>query len=254
MSSGRYVPGPYGQVHLREAGEGPVVVLLHQVPRSADEFRDVLPLLAAAGRHALAVDLPGYGASAPGPDSVEAYADGVAPALPDGPLVLAGHHTGGVVAVELAARLGERVAGLVLSSTPYVDAEHRARPAHGVDDVTADDDGGHLTALWQGRQAFYPPGRGDLLERFVRDALTAGPERSHAGHAAVRAYRMEERLPHVVAPVVLVAALADPFAAPHLPRWRALLPRARVVEVPGGGVPLPDQLPDAFAAAVLQAA
>ena len=47
---------------LAEAGEGRPVVLLHQTPRSGDEFAEVLPIL---GRHrrALAIDLPGMGAS-----------------------------------------------------------------------------------------------------------------------------------------------------------------------------------------------
>lgn len=253
---GRYLDGPFGQVHVREAGHGPLVVLLHQVPRSTDEFRDVLPLLAARGLHALAIDLPGYGASAPAVvDSIEAYADAVQAALAqltDEPYALVGHHTGGVVAVEVAARAGEGVRALVLSSTPYVDAEHRGRPAHGVDSVTPDDDGSHLLALWRGRQGFYPACRRDLLERFVRDALGAGTARSAGGHAAVRAYRMEERLPLVRARTVLVAATADPYAAPHVPRLAAALPQAQLVSIEGGMVPLPDQLPEQFAAVVVE--
>ncbi|MFI0445548.1 hypothetical protein [Actinomadura sp. 6N118] len=34
----------------------------------------------------------------------------------------------------------------------------------------------HLTELWQRRQKHYPPGRPDLLSRFVRDALVLGDE------------------------------------------------------------------------------
>jgi len=255
-----YVEGPLGQAHLCIAGpaNGPVVLLLHQVPRSVDEFRDVVPLLAARGLRAVAVDLPGFGASAPArEDSIAAYADVVLSVVnlctaAGGRFALVGHHTGGVVAVEVAARVPERVAALVLSSTPLVDAEHRARPAHGVDDVTAAAGGEHLVALWQGRQRFYPPGRPDLLERFVRDALTAGLVRSHAGHAAVRAYRMEDRLPALLplrSRTLLLAALDDPFAAPHVPRLVAALGGVGVTELPGG-VPLPDQLPEEFARVV----
>jgi pimeloyl-ACP methyl ester carboxylesterase len=171
------------------------------------------------------------------------------------PAVVAGHHTGGVLAVELAATRPELVAGLVLSSTPLVDPAFRARPAHGVDDVEPDDDGGHLLALWQGRAPFYPPGRPDLLERFVRDALTAGLARSHAGHQLVRRYLMEQKLPALVAPVLLVAAPEDPFGFPGTARMaQALaatgLPPPEVVTIDGGTVPLPDQLPAEYAAAV----
>ena len=96
----RYVDVPYGQVHVAEAGDGPPVVLLHQTPRSWDEFAEVLPLLGARGRRAIAVDLPGMGASDPHPEgaTIEAYADGVIAAL-DGLDIttfdLVGHHTGG---------------------------------------------------------------------------------------------------------------------------------------------------------------
>ena len=49
-----------GRIHIASAGVGAPVLLLHQTPRSWDEFRDVLPLL---GRHyrAIAMDTVGYG-------------------------------------------------------------------------------------------------------------------------------------------------------------------------------------------------
>ncbi|MBS0318765.1 MAG: alpha/beta hydrolase, partial [Proteobacteria bacterium] len=43
----------------------------------------------------------------------------------------------------------------------------------------------------------------------------------------------------------------DPFAVRHATAWQAQLPSARVVDIPGGMVPLPDQMPQAFADAVL---
>lgn len=260
----RYAGPPGGQVHLAVAappagrpGE-PVadVVLLHQTPRSWDEYRDVLPLLAARGLRAAAVDTPGFGASDPPPQvSVAAWADGVEVALDalradagaGRPLVLVGHHTGGVVAVEVAARRGAAVSGLVLSSTPLTDAAFRSAPAHGVDDVEVDGSGAHLRALWDGRARFYPAGRPDLLERFVRDALTAGPALSSAGHRAVRGYVMEDRLPRVAARVLLVGAPDDPYGYPNLARMAAALPAAGVTRIPGGTVPLPDQLPREYA-------
>jgi len=71
-----------------------------------------------------------------------------------------------------------------------------------------------------------------------------------AGHRAVASYRMEERLAAVRAPVLLLHASDDPFAALHLDEWRRLLPAAAVTTL-AGGVPLPDQCPREFAAAVL---
>lgn len=42
----RYADTPLGQLHYAEAGEGEPIVLLHQTPRSLDEFAELQPLLA----------------------------------------------------------------------------------------------------------------------------------------------------------------------------------------------------------------
>ena len=248
---------PLGQLHYAEAGDpnDPVVLLLHQTPRSWDEYRDVLPLLGRRHR-AIAMDTIGFGDSAKDsrPGSIGRYAEGAVALLDTLGIARAavvGHHTGGVVAVELATAYPERVDRLVLSSTPYVDAalrrERAGRPP--VDAVEPCEDGSHLTRLWQARMAFYPRGRADLLARFVLDALKAGAAREE-GHLAVGTYEMERRIGRVAVPVLLIGATDDPFAYPHLRPLAEQLPGCRVVEL-AGGVPLPDQLPDAFARAVL---
>jgi pimeloyl-ACP methyl ester carboxylesterase len=243
---------PGGEIHYAEAGRGDPVLLLHQTPRSWAEFRDVLPLLGRE-RRAIAIDTLGFGdSSAPPEDTIEAYAAGAIgflDALGIERASVVGHHTGGAIAVEIAAARPERVDRLVLSCTPMVDAEGR-RHRHAVDDVPPRDDGSHLTELWRGRQAFYPAGRPDLLHAFVLDALKAGP-RAAAGHGAVRSYVMERRLPLIQAPTLLIGG-TDDLAYRDLPRLAAALPGSRVVEIEGGMVPLPDQLPERFAAAVLE--
>ena len=245
-----------GVVHYAEAGTGDAVLLLHQTPRSWDEYRDVLPILGRRVR-AIAMDTIGFGDSSPPPwpDSIEGYARVAAELLDVLGIERAsvvGHHTGGVIAIELAASHPERVERLVLSSTPFVDDEFRRERAEGprVDAVAASDDGTHLVELWRFRQAFYPPGRPDLLERFLIDALRAG-ERRERGHLAVHRYEMEATIDRVRAPALLIRATDDPFAVGHVPRLAERLPGATVVEIQGGMVPLPDQLPEQFAGAVL---
>ena len=49
----------------------------------------------------------------------------------------------------------------------------------------------------------------------------------------------------------LQTAPDDPFASPHTAEWQHLLPQAQLASVPGGMVPMPDQLPQAFAQVVL---
>lgn len=249
---------PHGCVHHAACGDSaaPAILLLHQTPRSWLEYRDVLPLLGQR-HHAIAMDTPGFGDSdpVPGEARIEAWA-GVAAQLLDALGVeqtfVVGHHTGGVIAVELAARLGSRVRALVLSSTPYTDAALREarRTQAPIDAVTPRADGQHLAELWQRRQRFYPAGRADLLHAFVLDAMKVRGD-LEGGHHAVASYRMEDRIGAIAQPTLLIRAGADPFAAPHAAHFLERLPQARVHDIPEGMVPLPDQLPQAFAAAVL---
>jgi pimeloyl-ACP methyl ester carboxylesterase len=247
-----------GQVHYATCGDADAsaVLLLHQSPRSWAEYRAVLPLIGARYR-TIAMDTAGFGDSADGgvPASIEQWARVACELL--GALGIAradvvGHHTGGVVAVELAAAFPDRVRGLVLSSTPYTDeAFRRARAQRPpIDEVAPSQDGSHLVALWQKRQGFYPPGRPDLLEAFVLDALKVGP-RVEEGHRAVASYRMEDRIRRVTQPALIVRATHDPFAGPHAAELLHHLPQAHLVDIEGGMVPLPDHMPEAFARTVL---
>ena len=238
-----FTPTRVGALHHVEAGSGGTpLLLLHSTPRSCDEYAELLPLL-APGRRVLAMDTLGFGASPPlAEHSIEAYAAGalaLLDALEIERVALLGHHTGGVVALELAACAPDRVERLVLSSTPWTDAAFRRRRAGHppIDLVEVAEDGSHLTELWQRRQGFYPPGRPDLLTRFVRDALVLGAD-VERGHRAVGAYRMEERVGLVRCPVVLLGASADPYAFPDLEPLAEALGRPDVVVIDGGMVPL----------------
>lgn len=246
-----------GQVHFATCGaaDAPPVLLLHQSPRSWAEYAAVLPLLGRRWR-AIAMDTAGFGDSyrPAGSASIERWAAVAAELLDVLGIARAhvvGHHTGGVIALELAAAHAERVGRLVLSSTPYVDAALRRERAQQppIDHVAPADDGSHLAALWRRRQAFYPPDRPDLLLAFVRDALRV-LDRVEEGHRAVASYAMEERIGRVRQPVLVIRAGADPFAAPHAARLLARLPQAKLVEIAHGMVPLPDQMPDEFARVV----
>jgi pimeloyl-ACP methyl ester carboxylesterase len=245
----------HGQVHFVEHGSGEPVLLLHQTPRSWDEYRDVLPLLGADFR-AIAMDTLGFGASArpAEPWTVELFATGVldlCDALGLDGVALVGHHTGAVIAVEVAAEAPERVRGLVVSGMPFVDADRRhqvaSRPP--IDHVVPAADGSHLTRLWANRAAYYPSDRPDLLERLVRDAL-AVLDRVEEGHLAVNRYRMEERIGLVKAPTLALCGELDTFSLPDLPAIVAAVPDACSAVLPGTGVPAVDHRPEQFAAAV----
>jgi pimeloyl-ACP methyl ester carboxylesterase len=253
----RFVETPAGTLHCAIAGSGRPVLLLHQTPRSWDEYRDVLPLLGAHVQ-AIALDTIGFGDSCKPPlgaDSIEHWA-GVSVAAMDAlgiqRFAVVGHHTGAVIATEIAAAYPRRVEAAVLSAPALVDAAFRARHAEPprVDNVQRKVDGSHLTDLWRIRQPWYPAGAIDLLERFIVDAIKAGP-RSAEGHAVVARYVMETRLPLIRCPVLVLAPTADPHAFPQAKPVADAIKGSRYVEVEGGMVPLPDQMPEVFARQVL---
>ncbi len=251
-----YARTPKGSIHYAAAGNGYPVVLLHQTPRSAEEYLDVMPHLANEYRP-IAMDMVDFGNSyrLNATPTIERYAQGVIDlldALAIDRTVLVGHHTGGVVAVEVAAAHPERISALVLSSTPFIDAEAReqrkTRPP--IDEVEEAPDGSHLARLWQKRMPFYPKNQPDLLARFVLDALKVR-DRVEAGHRAVGRYVMEVRVPLIQAPTLLIGAGDDPFALPHLEPLARVIRGGRTVVIPGGMVPLPEQMPEAFAKVIV---
>ena len=87
------------------SGEGPPLVLLHGIGMSRTVWRPVVPLLARE-REVIAVDMPGFGESPPGPQTLGGLADAVAAFAAslgiDRPHV-AGNSLGGGVALALGA-------------------------------------------------------------------------------------------------------------------------------------------------------
>ncbi len=243
------MPGPDGvRLNHIEQGDGVPVVLLHQTPRSVDEYRDVVPALAARGYRAIAIDTPGFGDSPPvaGEPSIEAWAEAIGEAIDELGIErfsLVGHHTGGVIAVELASRRAERIVALVLSSAPLTDAEYHASAV----DESSVDQGEDAESLRASRAGFYPADRPELLDRYVADAIRAGDLRRR-GHHIVAGYEMD--VSRLTMPTLLIGADADPYAFPQLERMAAALAHAETAVIAGGMVPLPDGWPDEFTRAV----
>lgn len=113
-------------VHIAEAGGGPLVVLLHGVPELWYSWRHQLLALADGGYHAVAPDLRGYGGT-DAPEAIERYsmrqmtADiiGLLDALDSETAVLVGHDWGAQIAWACAELSPQRVAALVALGIPY---------------------------------------------------------------------------------------------------------------------------------------
>src|SRR5262245_56690391 len=126
--------GPAVGLGAHVGGAGPPVVLLHGLGGAASNWVEVAPLLVDRHR-VVALDLPGHAGSAPlGPArGLQAFVDAVAGpmgALGAVPALIVGHSFGGHVAVWLAARRPELVAGLLLVAPAGIGTRtRRARAA-----------------------------------------------------------------------------------------------------------------------------
>ncbi len=120
------------RMHYVEAGEGPLVVLLHGFPEHWYSWREQIPALAEAGYRVVAPDMRGYNRSEK-PPGVSAYRIGHL--VEDVSALIAhcgverahlvGHDWGGVVAWEVAARHPDAVDRLVALNAPHPGAYRR---------------------------------------------------------------------------------------------------------------------------------
>jgi 2-hydroxy-6-oxonona-2,4-dienedioate hydrolase len=185
-------------------------------------------------------DLPGHGRSGTPPHALDVPALGAAlggwmEAMGVQRAVLVGNSLGCQVAAELAARDPARVAALVLGG-PTVDP--RARSA-----------GRQLVRLLLSAPAEHPA----ILPLILGDYLRVGAARLLAELRHMLRHRIEEVLPSVTAPTLVLRGTLD-RVAPR--RWAeeaaALLPRGALVEVPFAGHAAHFTRPDAVAAQVVR--
>ncbi|MEX0683784.1 MAG: alpha/beta hydrolase [Dehalococcoidia bacterium] len=114
-------------MHIAEAGEGPLVLFAHGFPELWYSWNHQLPALAAAGYHAVAPDIRGYGGTDK-PHEIEAYtmknlmADllGVVDEMEEDKAVIVGHDWGSSMAWSSAALHPDRYRAVVGMSVPYL--------------------------------------------------------------------------------------------------------------------------------------
>lgn len=225
------------------SGSGrPGVLALHGWARTSSDFAGVL-----AGLDAVALDLPGFGATPEPPDAWGSadYAAAVAPVLDEmaTPAVVVGHSFGGRVAVHLAAAHPERVGALVLSGVPLVRlpgrAARRPPPAYRA-----------ARALY--RRGLVPE---PTMERLRRRHGSADYRRASGVMRAVLVRVVNEsyeaQLDAITCPVELVWGADDDQVPPAVAEAAAArLGNARVTIVPGAGHLLATGAPEALRAAV----
>lgn len=125
------------------AGRAPPLLLLHGIGGASSAWVPAARILAAR-RRVLIPDLLGFGRS-PWPDAgyrLGDHLDAVGALLErrglgDGPIDVAGHSMGAILAAELAVRLPQRVRRIVLVSLPYFRSEAEAKRSIGALGVLA---------------------------------------------------------------------------------------------------------------------
>lgn len=110
--------------HVAEAGDGPLVLLLHGFPQFWWTWNEQISALADAGYRAVAVDLRGYGASDKPPrgyDLITLASDvaGLIRALGETDAIVIGHAIGGMLGWTMAAYFPASVRRLAVLSMPH---------------------------------------------------------------------------------------------------------------------------------------
>lgn len=246
-----YADTALGQVHYREDGSGPPLVLLHESPLSGRIYEHCLPFLGRRTR-ALAPDTPGYGASEPPPDlpTIEDYAERLilfADALGLGEFALAGNHTGGGIAAQIAVTHPDRVRALIVIGSPlFGEEEGKEWLENYIPPFEISPGGEHLTWLWDRYRNIWgddtPPWLFDLA---TTEFLRTGA-RFHWGYRAAFLYRLEKALPLVRCPTIFLTSEGDMLRDKNEASV-ALTPGAEGHVAPGPHGQFPARRPEEFA-------
>ena len=240
------------RVHYRKAGRGPVLLMLHQSPKSSREYE---ALMVEWGRHftCIAPDTAGYGFSAPlqidHPELTD-FADATCAfmdALKMRKALVYGLHTGGTIAFLLARRHPERVAAVAANGFAILTAAERADIlAHYLPPFAPAWDGSHLAWLWarlREQVIFFPwhdrraaarmnydMSPPEALHENALELLHAG-DHYRTAYGAVFRVKKEDILAGIRTPALIVAHVKDPLHA-HLARLPALPENCRAVSMP----------------------
>lgn len=148
------VAGGVIQTHMREAGSGPPLLMLHPSPMSS---AFLLPVIEIAQRHfaVYAPDTPGYGGTEALPqpaDSLAAYVDWLAAlldALGFDDAHVYGSATGAQIAIEFARAFPARTRSLVVeNAVHFTDEEVAEIMANYFPSIEPQADGSHLDTAW----------------------------------------------------------------------------------------------------------
>lgn len=261
-----YVTVSGGQIHYVTAGEGDVVLLLHQAPLSHAEFLETIPLLA---RHfkVIAWDAPGHGDSyIPDheyefPEYLEALEEFV-DALGIEDLHIVGNHSGASFAREYAAAHPDRVGKIILSGSARTPPEPKTSLDEADEflsqpysrELTLDPEGAFLPPTWRRYVTLASPSADpeDVLRAFIigLDART----KPYDMHLAIFGYEDWVDYRTIETPTMLLCGDGDFFVnQERLDYTCTLFPNCEVhplIENAGAFIGL--EQPEAYAGAIIE--
>lgn len=255
-----YADGGYGQIHYQDGGQGRPLLLLHQAIMSGDQFSNVFAPLRAHGLRPVAIDMPGFGMSdvPTAPPTILDYAAAVVPvldALGIERAAIAGHHTGALVATEVALAHPERIDAVVIAGPMIVSEEERQAVIDGMvaqeKRFVALPGGQHFVAFAKIREQL---AQGSITPERISDYVVQAMQAYRwggywYGHAAAFAYRHEGSLARLVQPTLLLTNTGD-MTHPAALAAHALRPDFAYAELSGGGIDICDQAPQSWADAI----
>jgi len=224
----------------------PLLLLIHGAGGSHLDWPPQIRTLEKMGT--CAIDLPGHGRSAkPARRTVGAYADDIlalVEALDLTGIILAGHSMGGAIALEIALRRPENIAGLVLVAT---GARLKVNPAlielAGKNYESAVD---HIAAAAWGPNA--PAG---LVKRGTQLMLSCDPAAVQMDFAACDGFDVMSRLDGITIPTLVLIGTEDRLTPPKYGRYLAgQIAQSELVSFSGAGHMLALEQPDEVAATI----
>jgi pimeloyl-ACP methyl ester carboxylesterase len=253
-----YANGPFGQVHFQDTGSGAPLILCHQAPQSSRQFDNVYGPLAKRGIRAIGVDTPGFGLSdvTPFVPKIEDWAKAIPPvldALGIAKTDVLGHHTGGMIATEVALQFPDRVRKLIINGPLPEEEEKRKKRLEGVEEREKNfvyrDNGSHLAESFLGRWRMYGEGADPKLTTRVIVEKFAGYGPFWYGHHAAFVYDHAAALKKIKQPTLILTNTGDQIYE-NAKVAKQIRPDFAFVELQGGGVDIVDQQPEAWADAV----
>lgn len=252
-----------GQILYRIGGDGEALLLLHMNPRSSDEFRELMPILAQK-RRVIAMDLMGFGDSDKPPRmySVADYAKTIIALLDELDIKkasLLGNHTGAFVAGEVAVAYPERIEKLMLCNVAGFGEAGQADLSRRFDEgFRIKENGSHLMERWLARARYV--GSAELNHRWVLDDLKCFGYPLYAVWA-VGNYCLEaaERFSLLKCPTLILWGIDDMEEFERLGLAKAkdryflsqAIPHGEVIELQGGTICMMNQMPKEISEVVI---